>query len=274
MSFPEPHIHPPTTTHTHTVILLHGRGSFGPELAEELFSSKTTNNQNLPTTLPNVRWIFPTSRDHWDTKFEEDIPEWFDAYSLTNIEERQELQVEGLKESVKYVLEILKKEIELVGDAGKVFLGGMSMGMAVVMWVVVHYLASAAGKRKALGGVLGFSGWFPFARQIEEFFSTTGAGGPEFQRLILSLLGEPIPVGGDQDKETISPASIPICLLHGTDDAFVSVELGRQAAGVLQKMGVPVEWNEHTVAENEGHWIKESEGFDEILRFLQSRGVK
>lgn len=274
MSFQEPHIHPPTKTHTHTIILLHGRGSFGPELAEELFSSSTTNNQNLPTALPYIRWVFPTSRNRWDTKFEEEMSEWFDAYSLTDIEERQELQVEGLRESVKHVLEVIEREIEFVGDAGKVFLGGMSMGMAVVMWVVVYHLASATatGKDKALGGVLGFSGWLPFARQVEEFLSTAGADAAGFRRLISSALGETVP--GIEDQESISPASLPVCLLHGTDDAFVSVELGRQAAAVLQNMDVPVEWNEHTGAENEGHWIKEPEGFDEIVRFLQSRGVK
>ncbi|BCR86681.1 alpha/beta hydrolase [Aspergillus chevalieri] len=275
MSFPEPHIHAPTTTYTHTIILLHGRGSFGPKFAEELFSSNTSNNQNLPTALPNVRWVFPTSRDRWDTKFEEEIPAWFDAYSLTDIEERQELQVEGLRESVKYVLEVLEKEIKLVGDAGKVFLGGISMGMAVVVWVVVYYLASGTGKGKALGGVLGLCGWCPFARQVEERLSAADAGeeggdcGAEFQRLVSSMLGQTIPVAGNQ--EGVSPASIPVCLLHGIDDAFVSVELGRQAAGRLQRMGMPVEWHEYTGAENEGHWIKEPEGFDEIVKFLCSR---
>jgi len=34
-----------------------------------------------------------------------------------------------------------------------------------------------------------------------------------------------------------------------------------------------VEWHEYTGAENEGHWIKEPEGFDEIVKFLRSRGV-
>ncbi|EYE98991.1 uncharacterized protein EURHEDRAFT_383180 [Aspergillus ruber CBS 135680] len=272
MSFPEPYVHPPITTHTHTIILLHGRGSFGRELAEELFFSNTTNNQNLPTTLPTVRWVFPTSRNYWDTKFEEEIPEWFDAYSLTNIEERQELQVEGLKESIKYILEILEKDIELVGDAGNVFLGGMSMGMAVVMWVVVHYLASATGNNKALGGVLVFSGWFPFARQTEEFITTAGADAAGFQRLISSVLGGTVP--GIEDQESITPTSLPVCLLHGTDDAFISVELGRQSSRILQKMGMPVEWHEYTGAENEGHWIKEPEGFDKIVRFLRSHGMK
>lgn len=84
----------------------------------------------------------------------------------------------------------MKKEIQLVGDAGNVFLGGMSMGMAVVMWVIFHYLASATGKRKALGGVLGFSGWFPFARQAEKFLSTAGVGSAEIRRLITSVLGK------------------------------------------------------------------------------------
>lgn len=39
--------------------------------------------------------------------------------------------------------------------------------------MVVYYLASASGKqKKALCGVLGFCGWFPFERQVEEFFSS------------------------------------------------------------------------------------------------------
>jgi len=277
MSFPGLHIHVPTTTHTHTIILLHGRGSLGREFAEELFSSNTTNHQNLPSALQNVRWVFPTSRDRWDTKFEEEMPAWFDVCSLTDIEERQGLQVEGLRESVTYVSEILEKEIKLVRDAGKVFLGGISMGMAVVVWVVIYYLASGTGKGKALGGVLGFSGWCPFARQVEECVSAAGGGeeggdlGAKLQRLISSMLGQTILVAGDQ--EGVSPMSIPVCLLHGMDDAFVSVELGRQAARVLQKMGMPVGWHEYTEAENEGHWIKEPEGFDDIVKFLRRRGV-
>jgi lysophospholipase-2 len=32
---------------------------------------------------------------------------------------------------------------------------------------------------------------------------------------------------------------------------------------------VRVEWHEFTGAEGEGHWIKEPEGFDQILQFLQ-----
>jgi hypothetical protein len=33
---------------------------------------------------------------------------------------------------------------------------------------------------------------------------------------------------------------------------------------------VHVEWNEFTGAEGDGHWVKEPEGFDQILQFLGS----
>jgi predicted esterase len=125
---------PPQTTHTHTAILLHGRGSNGPEFAEELFSSLTSTGNNLPDCLPSWRWVFPTARDRWAVAFEEDICAWFDAYSLTNIQERQELQVEGLRESVAHILGILETEIaQLDGDASCVYLGGISQGMATAL---------------------------------------------------------------------------------------------------------------------------------------------
>lgn len=88
------------------------------------------------------------------------------------------------------------------------------------------------------------------------------------------MLGESRVEPAVGDQEAISPSGIPVCLLYGTDDAFVSVELGRQAARALRKMGLPVEWHEYNGAENEGHWIKEPEGFDQIVEFLESRGVK
>jgi lysophospholipase-2 len=63
---------------------------------------------------------------------------------------------------------------------------------------------------------------------------------------------------------------LAVLLGHGTDDALVSVDLGRQASRILQDvMLAPVEWSEFSGAEGDGHWIKEPEGFDLILRFLE-----
>lgn len=88
---------------------------------------------------------------------------WFDVHSLTDIHERQEEQVEGLRESVRYVLDVVESEIQrLDGRAERVFLGGFSQGMATALWVLL------CSSSRRLGGLLGFSGWLPCAHQIEE----------------------------------------------------------------------------------------------------------
>lgn len=88
-SFPDLHIIEPTSIHTHTAILLHGRGSDGPEFAEELLEeSKLPGQPTLAQTFPAWRFVFPSSRQLWSTLFEEDMPAWFEAHSLTDITSR------------------------------------------------------------------------------------------------------------------------------------------------------------------------------------------
>ena len=167
MEFQRPHIGAPHGDHTHTAILLHGRGSNGPEFAEELCSSVDSQQKNLSDSLPNWRWVFPTSGLRWSERFQEDMPSWFDSYSLDNPVERQELQVDGLRESVLYTLMLLDHEIKLVGgNPHRVFLGGISQGMAVALWA---FLCAPGRIQKPLGGVLGFCGWIPFAEEAEEY---------------------------------------------------------------------------------------------------------
>jgi lysophospholipase-2 len=275
MEFPEPHIQLPQGPHTHTAILLHGRGSNGHEFAEELFSSMTSKNQTLADRLPSWRWVFPTSRDRWSTRFQEEMCAWFDAYSLDDIQERQELQIDGLRESVSHILDILEYEISLLGGKpSHVFLGGISQGMATVLWT--FFGAIATGRiQEPLGGLLGFCGWLPFARQVEDLVqqpTLSGPREPQMRRLVSEVFLDTI-AGHEGSRMTqsldTSVLSTPVFLSHGTDDAWVSVELGRQASRILQQIMVHVEWNEFTGAEGDGHWIKEPEGFDQILRFLE-----
>ncbi|KAE8373790.1 Alpha/Beta hydrolase protein [Aspergillus bertholletiae] len=277
MRFPEPHIHLPQNLHTHTAILLHGRGSSGPEFAEELFSSMTSKGNNLASCLPSWRWIFPTSRGRWSDRFQEEMCAWFDAYSLDDIHERQDLQIAGLRESVTYILGILNHEIEMLrGKTSHVYLGGISQGMATALWT----LFSATNQiHQPLGGFVGFCGWLPFAHQVEIFAqgSQESIAGNDFSKLKqLSVAGFFLNTifnsEASQKNETIDTSilSTPVFLSHGSDDAWVSVDLGRQAARVLQQIQIPVRWHEFSGAEGEGHWVKEPEGFDEILHFLKS----
>ncbi|KAJ5152309.1 hypothetical protein N7492_010604 [Penicillium capsulatum] len=277
MEFPTPHIHHPQTEHTHTIVLLHGRGSNGLEFAEELFSSSTSNGQNLASRLPNYRWIFPTSRDRWSTTFQEEMCAWFDIHSLCDIQAKQDLQKEGLRESILQILELLESETRLLhGQASRLYLGGMSQGMATALWVFLAGIAT--GRIEApLGGLVGFSGWLPFAHSLESILdSDRESSGPctlHTQGLVAQFFFSEISnseISPPAKPSDVSVLSTPTFLSHDTDDAWVLVELGRHASRILQKIMGHVEWNESTGAENEGHWLKEPEGFDQILRFLET----
>lgn len=172
-----------------------------------------------------------------------------------------------------YVLRILEAEVALLdGDARRVVLGGMSMGMATALWALLGSRSristsssGRAGGRLGLGGFLGFCGWFPFAGVAERLLGSGCARGQD-RELVSTVLGDS--TDDNSSSSSVPDNTIPVLLLHGTDDAFVSVDLGRQAARVVEMSGMFVQWHEYDGADNDGHWIKEPEGFDRILEFV------
>lgn len=274
------HIHLPTSQHTHTAILLHGRGSTGQEFAEELFSdSKLSDGQSLSLKFPGWRWVFPSSRDLWSTAFQEEMPAWFEAHSLTDLTARQDLQMPGIRESIRYLEGVLAQEIErLGGRTERVVLGGISQGGAIGLWTL---LCSERISARGLGAFVGASAWLPFAPSIERFLlgekDTTRGGRDEgtaseavgFVGSMMVTLRQ-----GFQTRQNDRERSLlctPVLLGHGADDAYVDVELGRQAKHILEKIGLRVEWKEYSGAEQEGHWLKVPEEVDDIANFLMAR---
>ncbi|CAG8039123.1 unnamed protein product [Penicillium salamii] len=270
MAFPPPKIQDPQTEHTHTAILLHGRGSDGPEFAEDFLSSMTSQQMSLTESLPNWRWVFPSSRTRYSTVFKEEMCTWFDASSLNDIQKDQELQIEGLRESVHHILNILEAEIKLLdGRSDRVFLGGISQGMAISLWVL---LCAPSRITAPLGGLLGFCGWLPFAHQVECLVRHPGIDSIHRKRLVSEFFLNTIADSSsrpERDAYDLSVLNTPAFLSHGLDDPHVSISLGRQAARVLQEIDIRVEVQEFTGADADGHWIKEPEGFDQILRFIE-----
>jgi predicted esterase len=131
--------------------------------------------------------------------------------------------------------------------------------------------------QEPLGGLLGFCGWLPFAQQLEGLLCEPTLNSPyihQAQHLISAFFFDEI--AGHEISQANQPMdssvlSTPVFLSHGADDAWISVELGRQASRISRRIMVRVEWHEFTGAEGDGHWIKEPDGFDQILQFLETR---
>lgn len=261
--------------------MLHGRGSSGIEFSEDLFTSRLSEaNENLPSRFPGWRWVFPSSRMLWSTAFEEEMPAWFEAHSLTDITARQDLQTDGIKESVGYITKIIDDEVERLGGAAeKLVLGGISQGAAVGLWT----LLCRSHSTRRIAGFVGVSCWLPFAADIQYFLGETASAEressgpvpetPQALRFVQSTMAA-TRASLDLHQRTHSLLSTPVFLGHGIDDAYVDIALGIQAKEVLTKIGLTVQWREYTGAEEEGHWLKEPDELDDIADFLKAVGKR
>jgi predicted esterase len=251
-------------SHTHTAIMLHGRGSNGPEFAEELAETTAPGQQPLTQRFSSWRWVFLSSQELWSTAFEEMLPAWFEAHSLTDTTAREDLQMGGIRESVAYVQSILDQEVaRLGGDAEKVVVMGISQGGAIGMWTV---LCQGLLDRR-LGAFVGASTWLPFAANIRRLLgrcngreaSNAASGNSPSDSFVEDMLAA---------RGQSALLATPVFLGHGVDDAVVDVELGRRAHEVLADVGFQVAWKEYSGAELEGHWLKAPEQIDDIASFL------
>lgn len=294
--------------HDHTAILLHGRGSTGEEFAEELFATSLSDPQapSLPDRLPSWRWVFPSSPSTWNATFEEWMPAWFEAHSLADPTARQDLQQPGLRASVRHVAGMIEQEILRLGSVKKdgppdaharLVLGGISLGGAVALWT----LLGTDQPQRPLGGFAAMSTWLPFADEIKMYLGEQTDAGTEARQALRPrgawtngdsksvetlafvqnamtpirqhrskrhTVTEPGPGGSTPEPSVLTT---PVFLGHGRDDAYVDVELGRQAHRLLVDVGfTAVQWEDYEGAEQEGHWLEEPEEMDDLARFLEA----
>jgi predicted esterase len=152
------HIVTPRGDHTQTIILLHGRDSIASEFAEEFFESQASDDRTLPEIFPTTRWVFPTSKIRNSARFETPMSQWFDMWSVENHLEKNEIQIDGLRESVKEILDLIRTEAALISP-DRIILGGISQGCATAIHTLLY-----GGIR--LGGFIGLSSWLPFEPEI------------------------------------------------------------------------------------------------------------
>nr|POE51641.1 acyl-protein thioesterase 1 [Quercus suber] len=144
-------IHPASATHTHTIILLHGRDSIAAEFAAEFLESQASDARTLPERFPHVKWVFPGATPQRAARFACEMSQWFDMHSTTEPHARADEQ--DLRASVRQIIDVVGAETALVG-AERVVLGGISQGCAVGVHALLH-----DGVR--LAGFVGWCGWLP-----------------------------------------------------------------------------------------------------------------
>jgi predicted esterase len=163
-----------TERHTHTFILLHGRGSNGERFGRELLSSAS-----LATRLPSVKFVFPTASKRRSTVFKRTaINQWFDNYSLEDPGQRTDLQIDGLAETARVLRALVEREAKSLGPGEegykRVLVGGLSQGCAASSFA---FLGGLAGEHR-LGAFVGMSGWLPLQRNLDDILDVKGAVEP------------------------------------------------------------------------------------------------
>jgi len=273
--YPPRHVYfPATTEHTATVILLHGRGSNGSELASDLADTRTSAGKTVFAHFPSVRWVFPSARPRWSDQFEEDISEWFDLPSVEDPDRDGQKQLPGLQESVEYIHRVLDEEIaKLGGNATRVVLGGISQGMAVALVALIC-------SPRPLGGFVGAMGWMPFSGKLTTYLEKgeTDQAANFFRWALAHPSAEykrprrsQVEISEASRQANSVSFGTPVLLGHGEDDQWIGVRRGETARDILLRLGFQVLWKTYRGAEGDGHWLKEPEQFDDIVRFLEDK---
>lgn len=305
-SYPHPLVVPSLKgdEHSHTIILLHGRGS-----NSERFGHTFIESTGIAKYLPTTKFVFPTAKKRRSTVLKRvPINQWFDNYSLENPNTRTELQLDGLQESSEFLRTLIDNEAKLLSrnlnisnGYSRVIVGGLSQGCAASMFCLLGGFPPTTEEResKRLGAFIGMSGWLPLEEETsgilkineddeqkseteagehedddDPFASDADDGGDDIPvqaqavnhiRDVLDL--PPIPSGTPTELDGV--LHVPVFLGHGSADPKVSVSLGQRMALILSSgFGMDVTWRAY---EEFGHWYRVPEEIDDVVPFLKDK---
>lgn len=158
---------PALSTHTATVIFLHGLGDSG-----EGWRPTATL---LGIKHPHVKWILPHARTHPITHFNGmALPAWFNvslprSAALTSTDPEAEI----LTSAALSIGAVIQQEILSGTPAERIIFGGFSQGGALSL------LTGLTTEHKT-GGVICLSGWLPIRSRVKDLLSPSAKDLPFF----------------------------------------------------------------------------------------------
>lgn len=282
-NYPDPLVVAPMLTHKQTFIILHGRGSNAQSFGPPLLSSKLPDGRTLQTAFPHSKYVFPTaSKRRAQIYNRSTIHQWFDNWSLSTPSEKEELIVDGLRETSSYIHGLITEAIREVG-ARNVVLGGLSQGCAATL------IALLLWEGEPLAAGFGMCGWLPLRQHMadivdpqtprdngEDPFAQADDRDQELDLPVKTVawlreeLDLPTPPAASVGQ--ISPVSLAfqrtlLLLAHGIEDEKVKVELGHEARDTLVSLKIEVDWKEY---EGLGHWYS-TQMLGDLVNFLEDK---
>ncbi|KAF2262276.1 alpha/beta-hydrolase [Lojkania enalia] len=294
-NYPKPLIIPSPAAHKQTIIILHGRGSTAEKFAEPLLThpvssttsptsldispnTESTDTKTFQSYFSNTKFIFPTASLRRAVAYNRSlIHQWFDMFPLDAYppEHKQNIQVKGLRESVKYVHGLLDEACKEVGGQNVVLMG-LSQGCATGLVSLLLW------KGEKLGGFVGMCGWCAFRERMldaivdvengegnDDVFERSGEEIVEERKSKLEKavewLKEELEFENESRGSEVPLRDIPVFLSHGMEDERVPFKLGKLVAGILKDVGVDVTWSEY---EGLGHWYS-ADMLKDIVQFVK-----
>ncbi|KAL0078123.1 Phospholipase/carboxylesterase/thioesterase [Phycomyces blakesleeanus] len=146
----------PITTHTATVVWIHGLGTSS--------ASWSSFVEQLSEQFPHVKWILPNAPSIPVTfQGGQRTTAWFDirelGLKLTTNEDR-----DGILDSLAKINQIIKDEVDRGIPSNRIAVGGFSQGG-------VLSLLTALTSEYKLAAIFGCSGWIPIADTLKNLLS-------------------------------------------------------------------------------------------------------
>jgi phospholipase/carboxylesterase len=190
------------------IIWLHGLGADGNDFVPIV---KEMNLKNLK----NLKFIFPHAPLRAITLNHGAVmPGWYDIKNLSITERADE---QGVRESTRYIHELIEKEHALGMPYEKIMLAGFSQGGAIALYAGLTF-------QQKLAGVIALSTY--------------------------------VPLPGCFEKECTNIArQTPILMVHGVSDSIIALSIAQASRQLLDKMNYSVEFllypMDHTVCMEE-----------------------